>query len=178
MQAVAVYCASNPSVDPRFVQAARDLGRGLAERRIALVYGGAKVGLMGEVAGEVLKHGGKVIGVIPERLVAREVAHTGLTELHVVDTMHTRKQKMADLADAYVALPGGLGTLEELFEVATWQQIGIHEKPVYALNVGGFYDLLFRFLDEAVKTGVLLQNNRDIVKCADDVPSLFSALKL
>ncbi len=176
MRAVAVYCSSSTPNERRFVEAARALGRGLAERHLALIYGGAKVGLMGEIAGATLAHGGRVIGIIPERLRAREIAHDGLTELHIVETMHQRKQKMADLADAYVALPGGLGTLEELFEVATWYQIGIHKKPVLALNIAGFFDLLFAFLDQATASGVLQPQNRAIIECVDDVPALLRAL--
>jgi uncharacterized protein (TIGR00730 family) len=176
IRAVTVYCASAAGFDARVSEAAQALGTALSGRGVALVYGGAHVGLMGLVADSARAGGGKVIGVIPERLVEREVAHTNLTELVVVETMHERKQRMADLADAFVALPGGLGTLDELFEIATWQQLGMHQKPVVLVNVGGYYDHLLAFLNHAQDQGLLQPQNRAIVQQVPDVPALVSLL--
>lgn len=142
-----VYCGSRLGDSPVFEQAARTLGERLAARGGRLVYGGGRVGLMGTIADAVLRGGGQVVGVIPQALMQREVGHAGLTELHVVQTMHERKQRMAERADAFVALPGGIGTLEELYEVWSWQQLGYHDKPVALLNVDGYYDALLRFMD-------------------------------
>jgi uncharacterized protein (TIGR00730 family) len=147
---VCVFCGSSPGGRPAYVEAARELGRILVERSIGLVYGGASVGVMGALADAALAAGGEVIGVIPRALWGKEVAHTGLSDLRVVETMHQRKALMADLADGFVALPGGLGTLEELFEVWTWAQLGMHRKPVALLDVEGFYEPLAAFLDHAV----------------------------
>jgi uncharacterized protein (TIGR00730 family) len=143
--ALAVYCGSRFGDAPAFEQAARELGRLLGARGAQLVYGGGRVGLMGALADAALGAGAHVVGVIPQALMAREVGHTGLTELHVVQTMHERKQLMAERADAFLALPGGIGTLEELYEVWSWQQLGYHDKPVALLNVDGFYDTLLAF---------------------------------
>jgi uncharacterized protein (TIGR00730 family) len=143
--ALAVYCGSRFGDTPAFADAARALGRLLGERGGTLVYGGGHVGLMGAVADAVLAAGGRVVGVIPQALMDREVGHRGLTELHVVQTMHERKQMMAERADAFVALPGGIGTLEELYEVWSWQQLGYHDKPVALLDVAGYYEALISF---------------------------------
>ena len=140
MDRLCVYCGSSPGHDPSYRKAARALGGELLARDLGLVYGGASVGLMGTIADTVIEGGGEVIGVIPEALQDREVAHAGLTDLQVVDSMHDRKRRMVDLADGFVALPGGLGTLEELFEVLTWAQLGLHDDPCGLLNVEGFYD--------------------------------------
>lgn len=145
-----VYCGSRPGADPSYTQAARQLGTRIGERGWTLVYGGARVGLMGSVADATLAAGGRVIGVIPEVLMSREVAHHGLTELHVVQTMHQRKHLMAERADAFLALPGGVGTLEELFEAWTWRQLGYHHKPLALLNVAGYYDELLAFMRRSV----------------------------
>jgi uncharacterized protein (TIGR00730 family) len=150
MSTITVFCGSNSGVRPDYVAAAVLLGRVLAERGDTLVYGGSSVGLMGALADAALAAGGKVIGIIPEALKTREVDHRGLTELHVVDSMHTRKRMMADRADAFVALPGGAGTLEELFEVWTWAQLGDHRKPCALLDVAGYYAQLAGFLDHMV----------------------------
>lgn len=166
MTSVAVYCSSSLGAAPAYEAVARELGTAIAKANKTLVYGGASVGLMGVVANGALAQGGRVIGVLPQRLRDRELAHLALTELHIVETMHQRKQKMADLADGFVALPGGLGTLEELFEIATWSQIGIHSKPLVLLNVLGFYDLLLDFLDHATQQGILQQKNRALIKVA------------
>src|SRR6478672_656765 len=150
MQSLCVFCGSAIGVAPSFVTATQTFARRCVQRGIRVVYGGASVGLMGTLADSVLQAGGEVVGVIPAALVDREIAHRGLTRLHVVDTMHARKSKMAELADAFVALPGGIGTLEEFFEVWTWGQLGIHHKPVGLVNTAGYYDGLIRFLDHAV----------------------------
>jgi len=153
MERICVFCGSNPGARPAFARAARDLGAELARRRIGLVFGGGSVGLMGEVADAVLEAGGEAIGVIPASLVARELAHAGCTELRVVATMHERKATMVELSSAFIALPGGLGTLDESFEILTWAQLGIHAKPFGLLNVEGYYTPLLAFLDSAVREG-------------------------
>ncbi|MBP0624229.1 TIGR00730 family Rossman fold protein [Cupriavidus consociatus] len=167
MKSVCVYCGSSPGNRPEYAEGARLLGRTLAERGLALVYGGGKVGLMGTVADAVLEHGGTVIGIIPEALMQKEVGHRGLTELHVVRNMHERKQMMADRADAFIAMPGGVGTFEELFETFTWLQLGYHDKPVGLLNVGGFYDGMLGFLGHAVQEGFLKRMHADLLHIAD-----------
>ncbi|MBP0637608.1 TIGR00730 family Rossman fold protein [Cupriavidus sp. AcVe19-6a] len=167
MKSVCVYCGSSPGNRPEYAEGARLLGRALAERGLALVYGGGKVGLMGTVADAVLEHGGTVVGIIPEALMQKEVGHRGLTELHVVRNMHERKQMMADRADAFIAMPGGVGTFEELFETFTWLQLGYHDKPVGLLNVGGFYDGMLGFLGHAVQEGFLKQVHADLLHVAD-----------
>ena len=153
MKSIAVYCGASPGADPVYADAARSLARVLVEHNIALVYGGGKVGLMGVIADEVLRLGGEATGVIPKALVEREVGHAGLTRLFVVKDMHERKAMMADLAEGFIAMPGGMGTLEELFEMVTWAQLGIHAKPIGLLNVDGFYDGLARFVDHMVEQG-------------------------
>lgn len=166
---VAVFCASASGADPAYQTAADDLGCALAMRNIGVIYGGAKVGLMCAVAESALAHGGRVVGVIPEVLVDLEVAHNGITELHVVDTMHTRKALMGEKADAFFVMPGGFGTLEEMFEVLAWQTLKLHDKPVVLLNVNGFYDHLLAFLDHAVAAGMLKQKSREILFVANSV---------
>lgn len=167
MKSVCVYCGSSPGSRPEYAEGAHLLGRTLAERGLALVYGGGKVGLMGTVADAVLEHGGTVIGIIPEALMQKEVGHRGLTELHVVRNMHERKQMMADRSDAFIAMPGGVGTFEELFETFTWLQLGYHDKPVGLLNVGGFYDGMLGFLGHAVQEGFLKQVHADLLHVAN-----------
>ena len=157
---VCVYCGSRPGARPAYAEAARQLGRLLAEAGVGVVTGGGHVGLMGVVADAALDAGGDVVGVIPQALVDREVGHTGLTELLVVQTMHERKALMADLADAFVALPGGLGTLEEIAEALTWVQLGIHAKPCALLDVEGYYARLADFLDHTVDEGFVLADRR------------------
>ncbi len=163
---VTVFCGSNAGTDPAYAAAARELGAELAERGIGLVYGGGKVGLMGIVADAVLTAGGEVTGIIPQHLWDKEVGHAGLTELLVVDSMHERKLAMADRADGFIALPGGVGTFEELFEVLTWTQLGIHHKPVAVLDVAGFYAPLLSFLDTAVAAGFLREGHRQLLLSA------------
>lgn len=173
---ICVYCGSRPGHDDRYRQAAVDLGRLLAARDLGLVYGGGHVGLMGVIADAALAAGGEVIGVIPEQLRQQEVAHDGLSELHVVTDMHERKALMANLADGFIALPGGLGTLEELSEMLTWQQLGIHTKPIGLLNAGGYYDALLAFLDRAVTDGYVRTSDRQRLRVADTAAALLELL--
>jgi uncharacterized protein (TIGR00730 family) len=164
LRAVCVFCGSSTPADPRYREAARGLGVLIASRGIDLVYGGGSVGLMGELADAALGQGGRVTGVIPVGLFAHEVGHTGLTTLHEVGSMHERKQLMYDLSDAFIALPGGLGTLEELAEVTTWSQLGLHSKPVALLDVDGFWGPLVTQLDRMVGTGLLKPAGRDLIQ--------------
>ena len=167
-KSVAVFCASASGARAEYVAAAKELGRTLAERNIGLIYGGGNTGLMGAVADAALTAGGHVVGVIPEVLVDLEVAHHGVTELHVTSTMHTRKALMAERADAFIILPGGYGTFEEMFEVLAWQTLKIHSKPVVLLNVAGFFDALLDFLDVCDREG-MLRGNRGILLVATTV---------
>ena len=160
---ICVFCGSNPGVNRAYKNAAAGLGRLLAERRIELVYGGGNIGLMGVLADAALEASGRVIGVIPESLMAKEVGHQGLTELRVVGSMHERKALMADLAEGFIALPGGYGTFEEFCEVVTWSQLGLHAKPCGVLNVEKYYDPLLALFDHAVKEGFLRSDNRTLV---------------
>jgi len=157
---LAVYCGSAPGTDPAFADATRELADVMVARGVDLVYGGGRLGLMGLIADSVLELGGKVYGVIPSALVDLEVAHTGVTELFHVENMHERKAKMTDLADAFVALPGGIGTLDELFEAWSWNALGYHAKPFCLLNVGGFWDGLIQFMDHATGSGFLSASRR------------------
>ena len=173
---IAVFCASANGSQPIYRQVAHDLGTTLATRGIGLIYGGARVGLMQAVADAVLAAGGYVTGVIPLVLVDLEVAHHGISELHVVDTMHTRKALMGSKADAFLVLPGGFGTLEEMFEVLAWQTLKLHSKPTVLLNVDGFYDHLLAFLDHAVTQGILKQKNRDNLLVATTIEEALALL--
>lgn len=172
MKSICVYCGSNPGKKPVYVTAARKTGKALAEAGLVTVYGGGQVGLMGEVADSALDAGGKVIGVIPEFIALKEIAHMDLTELHVVHSMHARKAKMVDLSDAFIALPGGIGTMEELFEIWTWGQLGQHRHPVGLLNVDGFYDELVAFLDKMTEQGFLQPEHRGALMVSDRVEAL------
>jgi uncharacterized protein (TIGR00730 family) len=165
---VCVFCASAAGASPAYLEAARELGRRIAERGQGLVYGGATVGAMGAVADAALAAGGEVVGVIPEVIREREIDHKGLTELHVVRTMHERKAMLAERADAFVALPGGYGTMDEFIEILTWAQLKIHAKPCVLVNVAGFYDGLLAFLDTCVEQGFILAENRRLVQVARD----------
>ncbi len=176
IETVAVFCASADGTNPAYRSEAEALGHGLAARGIGLVYGGAAVGLMRAVADATLVAGGKVVGVIPEVLVDLEVAHGGLTELHVTSTMHTRKELMGKRSDAFVVLPGGFGTMEELFEVLAWQTLKLHDKPIVLLNTLGFYDTLLAFLDHSLGEGMMSRKKRDIVLVANGVDEVFSLL--
>ena len=172
---VCVYCGSSLGADPAYRDAAQRLGRRLAQAGLGLVYGGASVGLMGAVADAALDAGGEVIGVIPQALVDREIAHPGLTDLRVVGSMHERKALMVELADAFVALPGGAGTLDELFETFTWAQLGLHAKPCGLLEVDGYWRELTAFLDRAVAAGFLRAAHREMLLVADDPDALLAA---
>ncbi|MCA8995712.1 MAG: TIGR00730 family Rossman fold protein [Planctomycetaceae bacterium] len=176
IQALCVFCGSKTGILSVHEEAARELGRELAKHEIRLVYGGGNIGLMGVIADEVLAHSGKVTGVIPEALTNRELAHTGVDDMRIVDSMHTRKATMAQLADAFVALPGGIGTFEELFEILTWKQLGIHHKPVALLNVSGYYDPLLSLMDRAVAEGFLSSHNRELLWVETTVRSLMARL--
>jgi hypothetical protein len=171
-----VYCGSRHGAQAGYTAAARAVGEALGRRGWQLVYGGGKVGLMGEVADATKAAGGRVVGVIPEALMKREVGHGGLDELHVVPTMHLRKQKMAERADAFLALPGGIGTLEELFEVWTWRQIGYHDQPIGLLNVDGFYDGLLAFLRRTVEEGFLAASQLGAIHVDTDPEALLLRL--
>ena len=172
-----VYCGSRPGADPRFAESARDTGTLIGGKGWELVYGGGKVGLMGVVADATLAAGGTVYGVIPQNLMDKEVGHTGLTELHVVDNMHTRKTMMFERADAFVALPGGIGTFEELFEIWTWYQLGMHHKPFGLLNVAGYYDSLIAMLDGMVAQGFLNPPVRELLQVGTDAGELLQRLR-
>ncbi|MEI6025175.1 MAG: TIGR00730 family Rossman fold protein [Betaproteobacteria bacterium] len=173
---VCVYCGSRPGADPAHARAAQLTGQLIGQRGWQLVYGGGKVGLMGIVADAVLAAGGRVVGVIPHKLREREVGHSHLSEIHFVGTMHQRKQMMAERADAFLALPGGIGTLEELFEVWTWRQIGYHDQPIGLLNVNGFYDGLLTFLRDTVSGGFLEQAQLDNLHVGQDAAALLQRL--
>ncbi|HZH09403.1 MAG TPA: TIGR00730 family Rossman fold protein [Microvirga sp.] len=172
-----VFCGSNAGQDPVYMETARLLGETLARNGIELVYGGAAVGLMGAVADAVLAEGGRVTGVMPQALVDKEIAHTGLSDLRVVGSMHERKALMAELSDGFIALPGGLGTFEELFEVWTWAQLGYHKKPCALLNVSGFYDKLADFLDDVVERGFVKPVHRAMLIVKDDPAALIEAIR-
>ncbi|MEO5865603.1 MAG: TIGR00730 family Rossman fold protein [Sphingomonas sp.] len=163
MKRLAVYCGSATPADPVYIDTARAVGRTLAERGIGVIYGGGKLGLMGAVADSALEAGGEVIGIIPQALVDAEVAHRGLTELHVVETMHQRKQAFTDLSDGFVNLPGGTGTMDELWEALSWAQIGYHAKPVGLLNTAGYYDQLIAFYAKMAEVGFLRPQHRGVL---------------
>lgn len=173
---VCVFCGSRPGAQPAFAGAAAELGNHIGAMGWRLVYGGSRAGLMGIVADATLAAGGEALGVIPHSLVDREVAHTGLTELRVVATMHQRKQAMAESADAFIALPGGIGTFEELFEVWTWRQLGYHDKPVGLLNAAGYYDTLLAFLDHSQANGFFTAQQRQLLQVGADPGELLHRL--
>lgn len=174
---ICVYCGSNFGVDPAYQQAARATGTLLARQGIALVYGGGKVGLMGEIARAVIENSGEVIGVIPKYLADKEVAFNGISDLRLVDNMHDRKAIMADLADAFIGLPGGLGTLEEVAEILTWSQLGLHVKPCGLLNVNGYFDALLAFLDHMVEAHFMHPEHREMVLLSTDPAQLLAAFE-
>jgi uncharacterized protein (TIGR00730 family) len=176
MRSICVFCGSSSGASPSYAAAAKALAACAAAQRIQIVYGGASVGIMGVLADSTLAAGGRVVGVIPRALVDREIAHSGLTELQVVGTMHERKARMAELADAFVALPGGLGTLEELFEIWTWGMLGLHDKPYGLLDVDGYYRPLIRFLDHARDEGFVRPSQRDRLVVDTDAERLLAAL--
>lgn len=177
MKSICVYCGSSIGSSPSLAAAARELGQTLAASNLELIYGGGRVGLMGVLADAVLEAGGRVQGVIPQALADREVAHAGLTQLHVVDTMHQRKAMMAELSDGFIALPGGLGTFEELFEIWTWAQLGMHSKPIGLLNVASYFDLLLQFLDHATSQQLLKPVHRDLLLVSNCPDALLSQMQ-
>ncbi len=177
MKQICVYCGSNPGKRTDYVAAARQLADTMLTRGISLVYGGARVGMMGELANRILDAGGEVCGVIPEALVSREVAHEGLTRLLVVKSMHERKAAMAELSDGFIALPGGFGTLDEFFEILTWAQLGFHRKPSALLNVAGYYDRLIAFLDHAVSETFIKEAHRQLIMCGTNPEEIISLME-
>src|SRR5829696_1188096 len=177
MNRICVFCGTNPGSRPEYGAAARRLGTVLAEQNIELVYGGASVGIMGELADAVHEHGGHVTGVIPQQLVQKEAAHTGIANLIVVASMHQRKSQMADMSDGFIALPGGIGTLEGFFEILTWAQLGIHAKPSGILNVEGYFDGLTGFLDHAVREGFLTDAHRRAIIVESEPRKLLERLR-
>ena len=177
MNRLAIYCGAATPPDPRYLELARDVGALLAQRGIGVVDGGGRLGLMGALAQGALAEGGEVIGVIPHAMVEREFAHTGCTQLITVDTMHQRKQRFTDLADGFVTLPGGMGTMDELFEAVSWAQIGYHEKPVGLLNAFGYYDGLMEFLTRMADTGFVRATHREILQVAESLPELLDRLE-
>lgn len=176
MKAIAVYCGSATPADPVYIEAARHVGRMLAERGITVVYGGGRLGLMGAVADSALAAGGKVIGVIPEALTNAEVAHHGCNELHVVKNMHERKALFTDLSDGFINLPGGVGTMDELWEAVSWAQLGYHNKPVGILNVAGYYDHLIAFNAHMAEVGFVREAHRGILIVAEELDELLAKM--
>lgn len=176
MRSICVFCGSSPGIRPDYLRVARDTGRLIAERQLTLVYGGGKVGLMGAVADAALAAGGKVVGVIPQMLMDREVGHPGLTELRVCTTMSERKLLMGELSDAFLSLPGGIGTMDELFEAWTWTQLGLHDKPSGLLNFQGYYDGLVQFLDRTVAEGFQRPRHRAALLVGTEVEPLLDQL--
>ncbi|WP_298247859.1 TIGR00730 family Rossman fold protein [uncultured Christiangramia sp.] len=173
---VAVFCASSDGVDPEIFKTARVVGEELAKRNIRLIYGGSKLGLMGQVADGVMENGGFATGVIPEFLKTKEVVHTGLNRLITTKDMHERKLTMNELSDAFITLPGGFGTLEELFEIVTWAQLGLHRKPIGLLNINGFYDDLLSMLKKMTAKGLLKEENLEILLVADNMEELLKLM--
>ncbi|MDC6364972.1 MULTISPECIES: TIGR00730 family Rossman fold protein [Flavobacteriaceae] len=178
MEKVAVFCGSSDGNDPEIIKKAYKLGKTLSNRSMGLVYGGAKVGLMGRVANGALDHNGEVIGIIPDFLKAKEIFHDNLSALIVVESMHERKTKMHEMSDGIIALPGGFGTLEELFEMITWGQLGLHQKPIGLLNTNGFFDEMLNFIDSMVSKGFLKQENRDMLLVDDDCDGLLNQMEM
>lgn len=177
LTSVCVFCGSRPGSDPGFAQAARRLGQTLAERQITLVYGGARVGSMGEVANAALEAGGRVVGIIPKSLVSKEIAHDGLTELYLTESMHERKNRMITLSDAFISMPGGFGTYDELFEVVTLAQIGLHDKPNGLLNVKGFFDPLVALVNHTIDAGFAAPEHGKLFVVEEDAGALIDALE-
>ncbi|SEM11907.1 hypothetical protein SAMN04487910_4163 [Aquimarina amphilecti] len=177
LTSICVFCGSSEGNDTQVVQQALQLGQKLAQQNIALVYGAAKIGIMGKVAEGAIANKGKVVGVIPDFLKLKEVVHLGLTELITTDNMHERKMKMHKLSDGFITLPGGFGTLEELFEIITWSQLGLHQKPIGLLNINGFYDHLLQMLENMVRSGFLKQDNYELLIVEDDIDRLLQKMK-
>jgi len=177
MKKICVFCGSSFGSNKAYSETANELGKVIAQAGIGLVYGGAKVGLMGEIASAVLKEGGEAIGVIPKQLVDKEVAHDGLTKLHIVGSMHERKALMADLSDGFIAMPGGFGTLEEIFEIVAWGQLNFHTKPVGLLNVNGYYNNLIKFIDHSVKENFIKPEHREMIRVDEKPKALLEQLQ-
>lgn len=176
IRSICVYCGSARGRSPRYIAAARELGVAMAERKIRLVYGGARIGMMGEVADAVMKNGGEVIGVIPEHLQNSEVGHSGITELKVVESMHVRKKLMFDLSDGFAVLPGGYGTLDELFEIVTWRMLKLHDKPVVVLNIDGYWDPFQKLIDQLIGEGFAKPDSRQHFSVVNSVGRMFDLL--
>lgn len=177
IKSICVYCGSSQNVDDAYKQAAIDFGKIMAENNIKLVYGGGRVGLMGLIADTILENGGEVIGVIPEHLSKKEVAHTGLTTLHVVDSMHTRKQKMVDESDAFVVLPGGVGTLDETCEIITWRQLGIHDKPICIVNINDYWTPFTDMIKHIIKSGFMRESDINTFLMVNKTEEILPKLK-
>ena len=177
LKSVCVYCGSSDRVDERYKAAARNLGRLLANGSFSVVYGGGRVGLMGILADSALENKGSVVGIIPSHIREKEVDHPGLTELHVVDNMHSRKMMMFDRSDAFVILPGGLGTLDETFEIITWRQLGVHDKPIVLVNLNGYWDALLRMVDQMIDEGFANDSHRKLFRVVDTVDEVLPALE-
>lgn len=177
MKSIAVFCGSSTGNNPKFIETAKEVGKILAQQKITLVYGGAQIGIMGALANAVLEHNGQVIGVIPKFLTNKEIVHQELTELHEVKTMHERKLLMNEKSDAVMALPGGFGTLEELFEMVTWSQLGLHQKPIGILNIDGFYDHLLAFIDHTLSQELMTTANRKLIIDATDPSDLLHQMR-
>jgi len=176
MKQVCIFCGSYPGSKPVYVESAHQMGLGLAQRGLGLVYGGGCVGLMGAVADGTIAGGGKTVGVIPQSLVDRELAHKGLSEIHIVTSMHQRKAMMAEIADAFVAMPGGFGTLDELFEIITWAQLGFHHKPIALLNIDGYFDPMLTFIEHMAVEGFIKPEHRDALLVKNSVDTLLDTL--
>lgn len=177
MKSIAVFCGSSTGNNPKFIETAKEVGKILAQQKITLVYGGAQIGIMGALANAVLEHNGQVIGVIPKFLTNKEIVHQELTELHEVKTMHERKLLMNEKSDAVMALPGGFGTLEELFEMVTWSQLGLHQKPIGILNIDGFYNHLLAFIDHTLSQELMTTANRKLIIDATDPSDLLHQMR-
>jgi uncharacterized protein (TIGR00730 family) len=177
IKSLCVYCGSARGRSPRYVAAARELGVAMAERQIRLVYGGARIGMMGEVADAVMTNGGAVIGVIPEHLQTSEVGHSGITELKVVESMHVRKKLMFDLSDGFAVLPGGYGTLDELFEIITWRMLKLHDKPVVVLNIDGYWNAFEALIDQLIAEGFARPDSRQFFSVVNSVGRMFDLLE-
>jgi len=177
IKSLCVYCGSARGQSPRYTAVAKELGKALAERGIRLIYGGARIGMMGELADATMRHGGEVIGIIPGHLQSSEVGHSGITELKVVDNMHTRKKLMFDLSDAFAVLPGGFGTLDELFEIITWRMLSLHDKPIVVVNVDGYWDPFDRLIDHLIEHGFARESARQHFSVVNSIGRMFDLVE-
>lgn len=177
LQAICVYCGSSPGTNPRFIEGARTLGESMAAQKCALVYGGSRYGMMGAIADAVIDAGGRAIGILPRGLATKEAGHPGLSELHMVGSMHERKAMMIEKSEGFIAMPGGMGTLEELCEVVTWSQLGIHRRPIGLLNLEGYFDPFLTFLDHAVACGFLKSSHRDLLLVDENADALLKKME-